>query len=127
MKGNMSRREFSKRLGMVVGGVLVAVIGVPLLILPGSGMVLIFLGAGLVGEGFGIDVKGWLKGVVLRFSRKRAARVGGDAVSDGWCARYAVEPPANAGRASRGRVRRSVASTHPRASVRRRRGGDALG
>ena len=76
MKGNVSRREFSKRLGMVVGGVLVAVIGVPLLILPGSGMVLIFLGAGLVGEGLGIDVKGWLKGVVLRFSRKRAARVG---------------------------------------------------
>ena len=76
MKGNMSRREFSKRLGMIVGGLAVAVIGVPLLILPGSGMILILLGAGLVGEGLGVDVKGWLKHVVLRFSRKDADRVG---------------------------------------------------
>ena len=47
----MNRREFSKRLGMVVGGTALAIIGVPLLVLPGSGMAFILVGVGLVGGG----------------------------------------------------------------------------
>lgn len=51
MRDDMNRRDFSKRLGKVVGGLVLAVIGVPLLILPGSGMVLILIGVGFVGQG----------------------------------------------------------------------------
>ena len=61
MRDDMNRRDFSKRLGKVVGGLVLAVIGVPLLILPGSGMVLILIGVGLVGQGLGIDVRGCLQ------------------------------------------------------------------
>ena len=70
MKDDMSRRDFSKRLCKVVGGLVIAVIGVPLLILPGSGMVLILIGAGLVGQGLGIDVRGWLQRMVQKLAKK---------------------------------------------------------
>ncbi len=76
VRGDMSRREFSKRLVMVIGGALLAVIGVPLLVLPGSGMVLILLGAGLVGEGFGLDVRGIITRMLARAKREMGA-VGG--------------------------------------------------
>lgn len=70
MKDNMNRREFSKRLGMVVGGTALAIIGVPLLVLPGSGMAFILVGVGLVGGGIGVDVRGKLKKV----ARKRMSK-----------------------------------------------------
>ncbi len=77
MKDDMNRREFSKRLGKVVGGSVLAVIGVPLLILPGSGMVLILIGLGLVGQGLGIDVRGWLERAAQKLVRKSEKNVDG--------------------------------------------------
>lgn len=70
MKDDMSRREFSGRLGKIVGGSLVALVGVPLLILPGPGVALILVGAGLVGEGLGLDVRGFLKKAVQRLEKE---------------------------------------------------------
>lgn len=70
MKDDMNRREFSRRLGMVLGGLAIALIGVPLLILPGSGVVLILVGIGLIGEGVGLDVRGFLKKAALRLSKR---------------------------------------------------------
>ena len=71
----MNRRDFSKRLGKVVGGLVLAVIGVPLLILPGSGMVLIVIGVGLVGQGLGIDVRGWLQRTAQKLIKKSEKNV----------------------------------------------------
>ena len=76
MGDDMNRRDFSKRLGKVVGGLVLAVIGVPLLILPGSGMVLILIGVGLVGQGLGIDVRGWLQRTVQKFVKKSEKNAG---------------------------------------------------
>lgn len=70
MKDDMSRREFSGRLGKIVGGSLVALAGVPLLILPGPGVALILVGAGLVGEGLGLDVRGFLKKAMQRLEKE---------------------------------------------------------
>ena len=70
MKDDMSRREFSGRLGKIVGGALVALIGLPLLILPGPGVALILVGTGFVGEGLGLDVRGFLKKAVQRLDRE---------------------------------------------------------
>lgn len=70
MKDDMSRREFSGRLGKIVGGSLVALVGVPLLILPGPGVALILVGTGLVGEGLGLDVRGFLKKAVQRLEKE---------------------------------------------------------
>ena len=75
MGDDMSRRDFSKRLGKVVGGSMLAVIGVPLLILPGSGVVLILIGVGLVGQGLGIDVRGWLQRAVQKLVKKSEKNV----------------------------------------------------
>ena len=70
MKDDMSRREFSRRLGKIVGGSLVALVGVPLLILPGPGVALILVGAGLVSEGLGFDVRGFLRKAVQRLNKE---------------------------------------------------------
>lgn len=75
MGNDMNRRDFSKRLGKVVGGLVLAVIGVPLLILPGSGMVLIVIGVGLVGQGLGIDVRGWLQRTAQKLIKKSEKNV----------------------------------------------------
>lgn len=77
MRDDMNRREFSKRLGKVVGGLVLAVIGVPLLILPGSGMVLILMGVGLVGQGLGIDMRGWLQRAAQKLIKKSEKNVDG--------------------------------------------------
>lgn len=66
----MNRREFVKRLVMVAGGSILAIVGVPLLILPGSGMLLIVIGVGLVGEGIGFDVRGLLKTALSKAAGK---------------------------------------------------------
>lgn len=70
MKDDMSRREFSRRLVKIAGGSLVALVGVPLLILPGPGVALILVGADLVGEGLGLDVRGFLKRAVQRLDKE---------------------------------------------------------
>lgn len=70
MRDDMSRREFSRRLGKIAGGSLVALVGVPLLVLPGPGVALILVGAGLVGEGLGLDVRGFLKKAVQRLEKE---------------------------------------------------------
>ena len=57
MKDDMSRREFSRRLVKIAGGSLVALVGVPLLILPGPGVALILVGAGLLKRAVQILVK----------------------------------------------------------------------
>lgn len=75
MGNDMNRRDFSKRLGKVVGGLVLAVIGVPSLILPGSGMVLIVIGVGLVGQGLGIDVRGWLQRTAQKLIKKSEKNV----------------------------------------------------
>ena len=77
MRDDMNRRDFSKSLGKVVGGLVLAVIGVPLLILPGSGMVLILIGIGLVGQGLGIDVRGWLQRTAQKLIKKCEKNVDG--------------------------------------------------
>ena len=77
MRDDMNRRDFSKRLGKVVGGFVLAVIGVPLLILPGSGMVLILIGVGFVGQGLGIDVRGWLQRAAQKLIKKIEKNVDG--------------------------------------------------
>lgn len=77
MRDDMNRRDFSKRLGKVVGGLVLAVIGVPLLILPGSGMVLILIGVGFVGQGLGIDVRGWLQRAAQKLIKKSEKNVDG--------------------------------------------------
>ena len=77
MRDDMNRREFANRLSKVVGGLVLAVIGVPLLILPGSGMVLILIGVGLVGQGLGIDVRGWLQRTVQKLVKKSEKNVDG--------------------------------------------------
>ena len=89
MKGNMSRREFSKRLGMVLGGLVVAIAGIPLLVLPGSGLALIFLGAGLVGEGVGLDMRALLRKAAAKLLRSAKPGVQSRSSLDGWGSRRA--------------------------------------
>lgn len=70
MRNDMSRREFVKRLCMVLGGLAIAIVGVPLLILPGSGLVLIVGGLALAGKGVGLDVKGLARKYLRSLSRR---------------------------------------------------------
>ena len=72
----MNRREFVKRLVMVAGGLILAIVGVPLLILPGSGMLLIVIGVGLVGEGIGFDVRDLLKTALSKAAGKVGTTAG---------------------------------------------------
>ena len=74
MRGDMNRREFSKRLVLIVGGTLLAIVGVPLLILPGPGLALILLGVGLVGEGFGLNMRALIKRALKRAREKDEGR-----------------------------------------------------
>ncbi len=85
----MSRREFSKRLGMVLGGLVVAIAGVPLLVLPGSGLALILLGIGLVGEGAGFDMRALLRKATAKLLRNAKPGVQPRSSSDGWEGRRA--------------------------------------
>lgn len=72
MRDDTSRREFVKRLGMVLGGLAIALVGVPLLILPGSGLVLIIGGLALAGKGIGLDVKSLARKCLKRLSGEDA-------------------------------------------------------
>lgn len=99
MKDDMSRRELTKRVSMIVVGLVLAFIGVPLLILPGPGLALILIGAGLIGEGTGFDARGWLESFALKFTQGSGGTAGRTPV------------PASGGersRASRHEARRAV-------------------